>query len=174
MKKTELQTVFDPWYATEEAKHVLQVTDDGMFLFVWRAVLRSGLEVNQFQPIELSRALSDEQYVPPGELRISSSELPKEEVESFSLYPIAVTRKYCPWFQKPIVVKLDLEAGDRFISHWLVTHTLGYHTAAGVMDFRLRRHVVGIERDGVYFSTVISPSGLITIVTDENQSYEGE
>jgi len=161
------QIVFDPWYATDEARHILKATGDGMLLFTWKAVLRSGLEVAQFQFIEFLRALKDEQYVPPIGERISASELPKEEVSAFVLFPIAMTRKYCPWFQKPIVVTLDLEAGDRFIAHWLVDHT-------PKTDYKIHRHVVGIERDGVKFSTVISPSGLITIVTNENQSYEGE
>jgi len=115
--------------------------------------------------------MNDEVYVPPEALRISVDTLERELVSQFILYPIAMVRKRCPWFQRPIVTVLRPDKGKFFLNHWLTD----YVPKTG---YRLRRHVVGLRQvcgsEEIHSMVVISPDGQITITPDENTSYEGE
>jgi hypothetical protein len=161
------QAVFHDWYATEEGQKFMGATEGGMLMFMWEARYDDGRVVRQFDDVNFTRAMTDADFVPPESLRLSVDSLEKEHVSQFTLYPIAMTRSKSTWFQQPIDVYLDLKQGDRFISSWLTD----YSPKAGYV---LRRSVIGIERNGTRLLTIISPSGRITICSNENQSFEGE
>jgi hypothetical protein len=165
------QVVFNDWYATEKAKLVLATTNGGMMMFAWEACLEDGTVIRQFGDVVFSRAMTDEDFVPSEDSRLSVDTLAKERVSQFRLHPIAFVKKNCPWFQQPIVVRLNLKRDERLTSFWETdfTPTTGY---------TLRRTVIGLKSkvSGEEISTfvVLSPSGQITICGDTNQSFEGE
>ena len=165
------QIVFDPWYTTPEGREFMSQTDGGQWNFIWEARYNDGRVVRQFGEIEFHRAMTDETYVPPESLRISVDSLDRERVSQFILWPIALTRKHCPWFQRPIVAVLKPEQGKFFLNHWLTDYT-------PKTGYRLRRHVIGIRQvvgsEEIHSLVVVSPDGQITIAPDENISYEGE
>lgn len=145
----------------------MQATAGGLLMFVWEAEYDDGRVVRQFDDVNFLRAMTDADFVPPEDLRLSVDTLEKEHVSQFTLLPIAMTRKRTPWFQQPIGVLLDLPRGDRFVNYWLTDFTprTGY---------TIRRNVVGIQRNGATLLTIISPSGRISVCSNDNHSFEGE
>ena len=136
-------------------------------MFVWEAKYDDGRVVRQFDDVNFTRAMTDADFVPSEDLRLSVDALEKEHVSQFTLYPIAMTRNRAPWFQQPISVYVDLEKGDRFVSAWLTDYT-------PKTGYVIRRSVIGIDRNGTRLLTVISPSGRISVCSNDNQSFEGE
>jgi hypothetical protein len=161
------QAVFHDWYATAEGQWLMNATVNGMLMFVWEAKYDDGRVVRQFDDVNFTRAMTDVDFVPPEDLRLSVDSLEKEHVSQFTLYPIAMARSRAPWFQQPIEVQLDLKHGDRFVSFWLTD----YSPKTGYI---IRRSVIGIEKDGIKHLIVISPSGRLTICSHDNYSFEGE
>jgi len=165
------QIVFNNWYSTEEGQRVISATNGGMLMFMWEAECSDGKVIRQFDDVNWMRAMTDEDFVPPENLRLSVDILGKELVSQFTLYPIAMIKKCTPWFQKPIVVRLNPSAGQRLTSFWETDYTprTGYI---------LRRTVVGIKHvfGGCEIPTylVISPSGNMMMCGSTNQSFEGE
>lgn len=165
------QVVFHDWYATEKAQQVLSRTNGGMMMFVWEAILEDGRVIRQFDDVNFSRAITDEDFVPPEDSRLSVDTLEKEHVSQFRLHPIAFIKKNAPWFQQPIVVNLRKGRDERLTSMWETDFTprTGYS---------LRRTVLGMKRkvgnEEISMFVVLSPSGQITICSDTNQSFEGE
>lgn len=165
------QVVFHDWYATEKAQSLLSATNGGMMMFIWEATLEDGTVIRQFDDVNFSRAMTDEDFVPPEDSRLSVDALAKERVSQFRLHPIAFVKKNAPWFQQPIVVNLRLERDERLTSFW----ETDFSPRTG---YTLRRTVVGLKRkvgdEEISTFVVISPSGQITICGDTNQSFEGE
>lgn len=165
------QVVFNDWYATEKAKQLLARTNGGMLMFVWEAILEDGRVIRQFDDVNFSRAMTDEDFVPPEDSRLSVDALGKERVSQFRLHPIAFVKKNAPWFQQPIVVSLNLKRGERLTSFW----ETDFSPRTG---YTLRRTVVCLKRtvgtEEISTFVVLSPSGQITICGDTNQSFEGE
>jgi len=166
------QIIFgDAWYASPEGQHILAATDCGRYMFVWEALYGDGTKIRQFDTVPFTRAMTDESYVPPSDLRLSADCLDGMRVVQFNLYPIALVRKRCPWFQKPIEVRLKPSQGEFFLGYWLtdLTPKTGY---------TLCRHVIGLKQvlriQELKTMVVLSPSGQITICSDDNQSFEGE
>lgn len=154
------------WYRSEEGRRFLARTDNGLWMFVWEAVYTDSTVVRQFGDLEFHRALTDAAYTPPADGRISVDSLDKSKVTIFTLHPTAITREY--FFNvRPVVTLCRPDKGEQLLSYWLTD----YIPATG---YRLRRTVVGIQKGGQRILAVISPSGQITICTDDNQSYEGE
>lgn len=81
--------------------------------------------------------------------------LDKEKVKRFSLLP------YNPARNQRIDCIINLELGDRFIAYWLVN----------VAPLQERRWVVGIERGGVTFLTVIDADCNTIITTNEDTAF---
>lgn len=165
------QVVFYDWYATEKAQQILAATNGGMLMFAWEAILEDGRVIRQFDDVIFSRAITDEDFVPPEDSRLSVDALGKERVSQFRLHPIAYVKKNCPWFQQPVVVSLRLARDERLTSLW----ETDFSPRTG---YTLRRTVIGIKRkvgeEEVGTFVVLSPSGQITICSDTNQSFEGE
>lgn len=163
------QVVFDSWYATPEGQRFMAKTNGGQNMFLWEAVLIDGRIIRQYPEIEFNRIMNDADYIANDQERRSVVSLGPEKfnVVSFRLYPTALTRQGAPWFLRPISVELRPKQGEFFESYWLTDRT----PATGYI---LRRHVIGMRKGDQVSLTVISPSGKITICSDDNVSYEGE
>lgn len=165
------QVVFHDWYASAKAQEILARTNGGMLMFTWEAVLEDGTVIRQYDDVTFTRSVTDEDFVPPEDSRLSVDALQRERVSQFRLHPIAYVKKNCPWFQQPLVVSLRLKRDERLTSFWETDYTprTGY---------TLRRTVIGLKRtvgtEEVSTFVVVSPSGQITICGDTNQSFEGE
>ena len=157
-------------YKSEEMQNLLANTNDGMFLFTWKAILDDGSIVEQLDEASSMRILSDPEFVPPDHARISVKALPKDRVAEFRLIPTAATAKWNPALLErgPFVVLPKLEEGERFVSYWLTDYSINLRR-------HLRRTVIGIQKaDGQKDLLVISPSGATKFCHDDNQSFEGE
>lgn len=156
------------WYESPEGSALMVATLGGKFIFMWEAVLGDGSVLRQFDDFAFQRALIDDEFVPPDNIRLSTDIIPRDKVVEFRLLPIAMTRKLTQHFQQPIVLKLDPEKYS-LIARWLVDHDVR-------SGRKVYRHVIGFTpRDGGLDElTVISPSGKIVQTSTEDLSYEGE
>lgn len=156
------------WYDSPEGKNLLASTYDGRMLFIWEAKYDTGELVRQFDEVVFTRALTDENYMPPDDTRISVDSLDKSKVVQFSLYPVAMTRKLAPWFSQPVVVNLQPSKGEKLVNFWVVDEQFNPRR-------KMYRTVVGIEVCGENkILTVICPSGKIVVTRSEDLSFEGE
>lgn len=163
------------WYATPEGIDYLRKTEGGMFSFVWVARYNDGMIMRQFEPKIMKQALDNPDFVVPKHLVQSVSKLDVRKTQEFLLLPTALSRKVAFWL-KEVRLKIDLKAGEKFISYWLTDYAL--QKTDPRRPTYLRRHVVGISKtlNGTQakFLTVVSVGGSITVCTNDDQSFEGE
>lgn len=163
------------WYATPEGMDYLNRTNGGMFSFVWVARYNDGTIMRQLEPKIMKQALDNPDFVVPKHLVQSVSKLDVRKLQEFLLLPTALSQKEAPWL-KEVRLKIDLKAGEKFISYWLTDYALQKEDPR--RPTYLRRHVVGISKtlNGTQakFLTIISVSGKVMVCTNENQSFEGE
>lgn len=161
------------WKTTPGAATFMDATDVNQLSFTWEALYQDGTTIRQFDDINFIRALQDEDFVPPQDQIVSTDRLDKKQVVEFLLYPIAFTRKRCPWYENVYRVILRPEQGERIICKWLTD----FEPNSG---YKVRRHVLGIahvdaeENPTNKVFLVLSPSGAVTITASEDVSFEGE
>jgi len=153
------------WYIDDGDK-VMNDTDGGRMLYAWKAIYEDGTCARQYDEITFMRALNDALYVPPIDRIISISTVDQDRVRELILYPIAYALRHCPRASTVRVV-VNPKKGEKLLVYWCtdVNVTTG-HT--------IRRQVVGIERDGQKLLFVLSPSGTMTLATNDDVSFDGE
>ena len=146
---------------------LLQRTDFGRQMFTWSALYADRSLHLQYPEVFFYRTLTDSEFVPPTSEIVSVDRLDKEQVVEFTLYPIAITRKICPYFSRDIRTVINLQKGERLQTNWCTDYNANSQEL-------LRRQVVGIRRGDNLVLTVFSPTGGITIATTEDVSFDGE
>lgn len=171
LNTTQLVTLL--WYQTSAGKEYLAATNNGQLSFVWEAVYDDGTLYHQYDEITFLRCLKDSSFNPPSEDIVSTERLDKKRVVKFSLIPTAFTSLHCPWFQRPYSVVLRPHLGERLLAYWSTDWR-------PQTNYTLRRQVIGIQKvnpDEIEVTRVIfviSPSGLMTMATNDNVSFETE
>ena len=151
-----------------DSDRLLQATDGGRTLYAWEAFHSDGSIVRQYDEITFFRALSDSSFAPPIDRIISISKIYPEKLKEFFLWPTAFALNNSPKLSKvPIRLVINPAKGEKLICQWCTDINI---TTGG----ELRRQVVGIEKDGHKVMFVISPSGVMTMATNDDISFEGE
>lgn len=166
-------------YNLPPVKEYLEVSNGGDTAYIWMAEYVDGTVLSQFSPELSYQFQADPAFVPVLESGLSIKELDEEQVKEFILAPTAHARQYLPWLT-PVHIVIDRDKGEKFISYRLVYSSSALFAPDGtpVGTGRVVRFVVGISREieGVEFKvlTVLSPSGLVTVTSNDLISYEGE
>lgn len=165
---------WNPWYRSLDCKILMDSTDSGRLMFIWEAKLSDGSVIRQFEDHTWDLLLSNPTVAIPSHLRLSTDIIPRDKVVQFTLVPIALTKKYCPWFDQEGFVfsrPIDPEQED-LLAYWLVDD----HVSEGPGIPQLARQVVGVlnRLTNKRELQIISPSGAVMTADNDNQSYEGE
>ena len=156
------------WYSSPEGKFFLDATNRNQLAFTWEGCYQDGTIFRQYDDVTFLRALRDSQFVPSVDQITSTEILDKARVVEYNLYPIAFTRKFCPWYQSPYRLVIHPEKGERLVACWLTD----FRREDG---FRVRRHLAGIKyEDGRKLLLILSPSGSMVLAGTENISFDGE
>jgi len=164
-------------YSVPEVKDYLSMTNGGETMFLWAAEYNDGTVMTQF-PLELfNKFQQDPDAVPALGLGISVSKLDVSKVKEFFLLPTAHAKKVLPWLT-PYRLVINLAKGEKFISYRLCDRSTIMNQTGPLSTGKICRHVLGVSQyvNGAQAKTftVISPSGLITLTSSEDISYEGE
>jgi hypothetical protein len=157
------------WYKSPEAIELLNKTEKGRFVYIWKAFYDDGTIVRQFPEEQFDKYLNE--LIPISDAdRVPVDKLDVRKVKELVLIPTGICRTYAPWLN-PVRLVVDIEAGEKFISFWCVDRDM-------FSGREIARHVVGISKpvngSQAKFFVTISPSGNVTVATNENLSYEGE
>lgn len=164
-------------YEVPEVRDLLAHTNGGESFWLWAAEYDDGTVISQFDTDTMNQMLLDPLTVPSVNLGKSVNVLDVSRVKELILYPSAHARSVCSWLS-PIRLVVNLKKGEKFISFRLQSRTVILNGTQEIGALRICRFVVGIVQHingaAVKTFTIISPSGLVTVASSDDQSYEGE
>lgn len=167
--------MFNSWYESGAAKALLGSTDDGRLMFTWVAKLDDGGEIRQFEDHIWDLIMSNPDIPVPSSIKLSTDVIPRDKVVQFTIFPIAMAKRSCPWFnQEGLCFNQFVDpAKEELLAYWLVDH----HVVGGPGISYIARQVLGVRNreTGKRNLTVICPTGCIhSNLDNDDQSYEGE
>lgn len=165
-------------YDEPTVRDYLSLTNGGESAFIWTAEYSDGTMISQFPTDLFTKFQTDPKSVPSVSLGMSVSKLDVSKVKEFFLIPTAHAKQSLPWLM-PYRLIIRLDKGEKFISYRLCDLKM-LMTPQGTtgVPVRICRHVLGLSQhvNGAQTKTfvVLSPSGIVTITSSEDVSYEGE
>lgn len=163
------------WYKSRACQLLLASTDAGRLMFIWEARLSDGGIIRQFEDHTWELLMSNSLMFPPTDLKLSTDIIPRDKVIQFTLFPTALTKASCPWFnQEGLCFNQFVDPlKEELLAYWLVDH----HILGGPGTPHIVRQVLGVRNRETHERklTVICPSGIVVeSLPNDDQSYEGE
>jgi hypothetical protein len=166
-------------YELPQVKEFLAISNGGESAYMWIAEYVDGTQHSQFPPEQFDKFQKDSSCMPSISLGKSVGKLDVAQVKELILVPTAHARAFLPWLT-PVRLVVQPDKGEKFISYRLCDMSTIIRSTDGkaVGSARVTRYVVGISQyaNGAQVKTfvVLSPSGLVTVTSTEDMSYEGE
>jgi hypothetical protein len=144
-------------------------------MFTWCAKLSDGAELRQFEDHIWDLLMSNPDIPIPHGLNISTDSIPRDKVVQFTIFPIALTKRICPWFSQEGLCYNQFVDPDKedLLAYWLVDD----YIIGGPGVSHIARQVLGVRdrETGKRNLTVVSPTGVIWGDLDKDDlSFEEE